>query len=68
MVTSIRDGLCLLPFEYITVRKANPGFIIVSEFSGIGSELISIKRVNPFDITQLSNALTEVLTESALLC
>jgi trehalose-6-phosphate synthase len=63
MVMSIRDGLCLEPFDYITVQKDRPGNMIVSEFAGISRELSSVKRVNPFDITDVCNKLDQVLLE-----
>ena len=55
----------MLPFEFISVRETKPGGIIVSEFAGIGNELLSVKRVNPFDITKLSYALKELIVEKS---
>jgi trehalose-6-phosphate synthase len=37
--------------------------MIVSEFAGVSRELSSIKRVNPFDITDLCSKLDKVLSE-----
>ena len=33
VVTSLRDGLNLLPLEYMLAREADPGALVVSEFS-----------------------------------
>ena len=51
----------MTPFEFIALRGTKPGGIIVSEFAGIGNELLSVNRVNPFDITNLSYAMKELL-------
>ena len=55
----------MTPFEFMAVRGTKPGGIIVSEFAGIGNELLSVKRVNPFDITTLSFAFKELLVEKS---
>lgn len=52
MVTPIREGLNLLPLEYIFTKKkpATPGVVISSEFSAVASVLNGALRVNPYDI------------------
>jgi trehalose-6-phosphate synthase len=52
MVTPIREGLNLLPLEFVFTKKkpAAPGVIISSEFSAVSSVLNGALRVNPFDI------------------
>ena len=52
MATPIREGLNLLPMEYIFTKKkpATPGVVISSEFSAVSSILNGALRVNPFDI------------------
>jgi trehalose-6-phosphate synthase len=56
--------MCLNPLEFIAVRGTKPGYMIVSEFAGIGNELSSVKRVNPFDMNSLKQALIEVFSEN----
>jgi trehalose-6-phosphate synthase len=63
LVMSIRDGLCLEPFEYITVLQDRPGNMLVSEFAGISKELSSVTRINPFDITDVCSKLDQILLE-----
>lgn len=52
MVTPIREGLNLLPLEYVFTKKkpASPGVVISSEFSAVASVLNGALRVNPYDI------------------
>lgn len=57
VITTIRDGLNILPFEYVTVKETDPGLVILSEFAGVSQALCSPYRVNPFDISALKEAL-----------
>ena len=57
IITTVRDGLNTLPFEYIAVKESDPGLVILSEFSGVSHALCSPYRVNPFDINALKEAL-----------
>ena len=52
IVTPLREGLNLLPFEYVFAKKkpASPGVVISSEFSTVCSVMNGVIRVNPFDI------------------
>lgn len=52
MVTPIREGLNLLPLEFVFTKKKPlpPGVIISSEFSAVASVLNGALRVNPYDI------------------
>ena len=69
MHTPIREGLNLYPLEYVFARKepADPGVVIVSEFSAVSSILNGALRVNPFDIqmcvTSIACALSMSLNE-----
>lgn len=63
VISSIRDGLCLLPFEYIIVNRDKWAGIILSEFAGVSRSLSSPRRVNPFDYADLENALFELMTQ-----
>ena len=52
MLSPVREGLNLMPMEYVYARK-NPmpaGVTIASEFSAVCSILNGALRVNPFDI------------------
>lgn len=52
MVTPIREGLNLLPLEFVFTKKkpACPGVVISSEFSAVATVLNGALRVNPYDI------------------
>ncbi len=52
MSTPIREGLNLLPLEYVFTKKkpSPPGVVITSEFTAIASVLNGALRVNPYDI------------------
>merc|ERR1719491_2522523 len=64
MATPIREGLNLLPLEYVFSRKApaTPGIVITSEFSTVCSILNGALRVNPFDIQVTSTSIDTALT------
>lgn len=52
MSTPIREGLNLLPLEYVFTKKKPlpPGVVITSEFTAVASVLNGALRVNPYDI------------------
>eukprot|EP00560_Eucampia_antarctica_P002699 CAMPEP_0197834170 /NCGR_PEP_ID=MMETSP1437-20131217/21407_1 /TAXON_ID=49252 ORGANISM="Eucampia antarctica, Strain CCMP1452" /NCGR_SAMPLE_ID=MMETSP1437 /ASSEMBLY_ACC=CAM_ASM_001096 /LENGTH=1278 /DNA_ID=CAMNT_0043438661 /DNA_START=251 /DNA_END=4087 /DNA_ORIENTATION=- len=64
MTTPIREGLNLLPLEYIYARKepAKPGIVIASEFAAVCSILNGALRVNPFDIQMTVTSIDKALT------
>ena len=68
MVTPIREGLNLLPLEYVYMRKkpAAPGIVISSEFSVVSNVLNGALRVNPFDIQMTVTCIDKALTMSLL--
>lgn len=49
--TSLRDGLCLFPLEFIAVKQIKPAQVILSEFAGVSRALSSPVRVNPYDVS-----------------
>lgn len=63
MSVPIREGLNLLPLEYVFSRKAPgvPGVTITSEFSAVCSILNGALRVNPFDIQASSTSIDTAL-------
>jgi trehalose 6-phosphate synthase/phosphatase len=58
--TSLRDGLNLLPLEYIAVKENRPARIILSEFAGVSRALSSPYRVNPYDLEKLEDAFDQM--------
>jgi len=63
MSVPIREGLNLLPLEYVFSRKSpgTPGVTITSEFSAVCSILNGALRVNPFDIQASSTSIDTAL-------
>jgi trehalose 6-phosphate synthase/phosphatase len=57
--TSIREGLNLMPMEYLFVRKEleDAGVIIASEFSVCSTLLNGSIKINPFDTRKIADAL-----------
>ena len=69
LLTSIREGLNLMPMEFIYARKdeENAGVIVASEFSTCSTLLNGALKVNPFNVQlvtdQIGKALSMDLTE-----
>jgi trehalose 6-phosphate synthase/phosphatase len=62
VITSCRDGLNLLPFEYVACQEGQKmGAMIVSEFTGCTRSLSSAHRVNPFSAEEVAASLAVVL-------
>ena len=66
MSTSIREGLNLLPLEYVYTNKhpVAPGVTMISEFSAMSSILNGALRVNPYDIKLASTIIDKALSMS----
>jgi trehalose 6-phosphate synthase/phosphatase len=66
--TSIKDGLNLVPLEYVLVREATgkrQGSLVVSEFTGCSRVLEGAVKVNPWDVQGVSGVLYETIVSSA---
>ncbi len=60
---TIREGLNVLPLEYIVARKEyEPGVVLASEFSTCVSVLNGAIRINPFNIKNTVATLDQALT------
>jgi trehalose-6-phosphate synthase len=70
LLTPIREGLNLLPLEYIYSRKdlARAGAVIVSEFSTCSSLLNGSLKVNPFSPVSIADAIEKALSMSNKEC
>jgi len=64
MMTPIRQGLNLLPLEYVFCKKEPnyPGVTIASEFSAVCSVLNGALRINPFDVQITATAIEKALS------
>ncbi len=63
ITSTIREGLNVLPLEYILARKVDePGVVLASEFSTCASVLNGAIRINPFDLQRTAASLDQALT------
>lgn len=62
LVTPVRDGMNLVALEYVAARaERGHGRLILSEFAGAAHSLPGATLVNPFNVTQVAEALREAL-------
>ncbi|XP_062206751.1 probable alpha,alpha-trehalose-phosphate synthase [UDP-forming] 7 isoform X1 [Phragmites australis] len=76
IVTAVRDGMNLTPYEYIVCRQGIPGLdgsvddgprksmLVVSEFIGCSPSLSGAIRVNPWNIESTAEAMNESIALS----
>ncbi|SCZ90655.1 BZ3500_MvSof-1268-A1-R1_Chr9g10911 [Microbotryum saponariae] len=64
LVTSIRDGMNTTSMEYILCQAEAKGQLIVSEFTGVSSQLNKAIKVNPWDLGGVAHAIESCLTMS----
>ncbi|ODV69917.1 alpha,alpha-trehalose-phosphate synthase [Hyphopichia burtonii NRRL Y-1933] len=62
LVSSTRDGMNLVSYEYIACQEEKNGSLILSEFAGAAQSLNGAIIVNPWNIEELSDAIKESLT------
>lgn len=62
LVTSTRDGMNLVSYEYIACQKEKHGVMILSEFAGAAQSLNGSLIVNPWDKFAVADAIHEALT------
>ncbi|KAH0876758.1 hypothetical protein HID58_064152 [Brassica napus] len=65
VVTAVRDGMNLTPYEYIVCRQgAKKSVLVASEFIGCSPSLSGAIRVNPWNVEATGEALNEALSMS----
>ncbi|TID29887.1 hypothetical protein CANINC_001526 [Pichia inconspicua] len=64
LVSSTRDGMNLVSYEYIACQQKNKGSLVLSEFAGAAQSLNGALIVNPWNIDELADAIYEGLTIS----
>ncbi|KAK4796562.1 hypothetical protein SAY86_028888 [Trapa natans] len=74
VVTAVRDGMNLTPYEYIVCRQGVPGspnsgssgpnrsMLVVSEFIGCSPSLSGAIRINPWNIEATAEAMNEAIS------
>ena len=62
VVSTFWDGLNLTPYEFsASQRHDRPGALIISEFMGCSRSLNGVLRVNPWSLTQMTDAIVAAL-------
>lgn len=59
-VTSLRDGMNLVAFEYVACQQDN-GVLLLSEFAGSAQSFSAAVMVNPWNISDLADSIKEAL-------
>lgn len=62
LVSSTRDGMNLVSYEYIATQEERHGALILSEFTGAAQSLNGALIVNPWNTEELANAIHEAVT------
>ncbi|RIB20588.1 glycosyltransferase family 20 protein [Gigaspora rosea] len=62
IVSSLRDGMNLLPYQYISCQQENNGVLILSEFTGAAQCLDGSILINPWDADGFSDAIYKAVT------
>ncbi|MFS7929432.1 putative alpha,alpha-trehalose-phosphate synthase (UDP-forming) [Helianthus anomalus] len=66
IVTSLRDGMNLVSYEYVACQDAKRGVLILSEFAGAAQSLgAGAILVNPWNITEVAASIGQALNMSA---
>lgn len=61
LITPLRDGMNLVAKEFISSKSDGKGVLILSEMAGVSKEAVEAIIINPFNINEIANALTEAL-------
>lgn len=62
LVTSTRDGMNLVSYEYIACQQEGHGQLVVSEFAGAAQSMKGCIIINPWDIGETMDGLRTALT------
>jgi trehalose 6-phosphate synthase len=64
VVSSTRDGMNLVAYEYIATQQERHGVLVLSEFAGAAQSLNGSIIVNPWNTEELAGAYREAVTMS----
>ncbi len=62
LVTPLHDGMNLVAKEYVASRNDEDGTLILSKFTGASKELEGALLVNPYDTTEVAEAMYRAIT------
>lgn len=65
LVSSTRDGMNLVSYEYIATQQEHHGVMILSEFAGAAQSLNGALIVNPWNTEELADAIHDAVTMPA---
>lgn len=65
LVSSTRDGMNLVSYEYIATQAKRHGVMILSEFAGAAQSLNGALIVNPWNTEELAGAIHDAVTMSS---
>jgi trehalose 6-phosphate synthase/phosphatase len=65
LVTPLRDGMNLIAKEFVASHHEKDGVLILSEMAGAITELTDAISVNPFNPSEITNAMNRALEMSA---
>jgi trehalose 6-phosphate synthase/phosphatase len=70
LLTTLREGLNLMPLEYILAREDLPyaGVVVASEFSNCSSLLSGSLKINPFYSQHVADTLDKALSMDSIEC
>lgn len=61
-VSSIRDGMNLVSYEYVATQSERKGVLLLSEFAGAAEQLRGSVLFNPWDTDGTVEALRQAVT------
>ena len=63
IVTSLRDGMNLVSYEYIACQDTKKRVLVLSEFAGAAQTLgAGCVRVNPFDVEEVARGIADAIS------
>ena len=62
LISSIRDGLNMVSYEYVACQRKRKGVLIMSQYTGAAKMLPSSVLVNPWDTPRFAETIAKVLT------
>ena len=66
LITSVRDGMNLVAYEYIACQEDGDGCLILSEFAGAAQSLgAGAIQVNPWNVNETADAIHQALSMSS---
>lgn len=61
LITSTRDGMNLVAYEYVTCQKNNHGSLVMSEFAGAAQSMKGCIMINPWDTGEIMDGLRKAI-------